>query len=219
MMSLRSVPPRRRWLLAGGILVGLLLGWPALGRSAGSDSSVIHACVNPSKLVRIVEPPEPCHPSERALAWPAALPSGPGAASAGGALTVVDKAGKFVGLLVRPEAVALAVNGEYVLVGVQPSRFYGLAGVAFYFQAQNCTGERLVSPATDTLLPWVQVLGTTGYYAGRDGQLYAVGSMLFSGSSANSTVCYPNTAPYPTYTLTPPKTVDLGGFTPPFAAQ
>jgi hypothetical protein len=209
---------RRRWLVVGGIVLGLLLGGPALVRSAaGGEPSVIHACVNPSKLVRIVEPAESCHPSERALAWPAALATPQGAAVAG-PLTVVDKAGKLLGPLVRPEGVALAVNGEWVLVGVQASRLYGLAGVAFYFREQNCTGERLVSPASE-LLPWVQVLGSTGYYAGRDGLPYAVGSMLFSGSSASSTSCYNNTAPYPTYTLTPPKTVDLGGFTPPFTVQ
>ncbi len=218
MASGRSLHPRRRWLLSVGILVGLLIGWPALARSAGGSSDLIHACVNPSKLVRIVEPPEGCHPSERALAWPAALATA-ASLSLGGGLRVVDKAGQPVGPLVRPDAVLVTVSGERVLVGVQATRFFGLLGVALYFQEPKCTGGRLVSPATDTLLPWAQVMGTTAYFGGRDGAPYAVGSMLYAGSSTTTPVCYSYDSPYPRFTLTPAKSVELGGFTPPFSVQ
>lgn len=214
----RSVSTCMRWLLSVSILLGVLIGWPAAVRSDGGDASLIHACVNPSNLVRIVEPNDGCRPSERSLHWPAASLKGQGLSSGEG-LTVVDRTGRTVGPLIRPDAVVVAVNGERVLVGVQPSRFYGLLGVALYYRELNCSGEPLISPATDQLLPWVQVIGTAGYFGGRDSIPYAVGSMLYAGSSTMKPVCYNNTSPYPTYNLSPTRTVDLGGFIPPFSLK
>ena len=218
MPGMQSLSTPVRGFFSVGLVLGVLIGWPAMAGSDGGDAGLIHACVNPSNLTRIVDANDACRHNERSVHWPAAF-SKAAAPAAGGALTVVDKAGKSVGPLIRPEAVALAVDGERVVVGVRPDRLYGLVGVAFYFRELNCSGERLVSPAADVLLPYVQVVSTTGYFGGREAVPYQVGSMLYAGSSAATPVCYNNTSPFPTYNLTPARIVDLGGFTPPFSVK
>ncbi len=62
-------------LVMGVVLVVLSSAVPGTTRADGGDPNLVHACVNPSGLTRIVGPPDPCRPNEETFHWP--KPVGP----------------------------------------------------------------------------------------------------------------------------------------------
>jgi hypothetical protein len=100
------------------------------------------------------------------------------------------------------------------------------AGGQFFFDAMNCTGQRLVDEGP--LVHQTTVVGTTAYYAGDPVELHAFQSSLFSLTAAECN------GPGDTYDPAigfccrnytgavragPAAAVDLGAFTPPFRLE
>lgn len=75
-MSKLELPERPRLLLAVSTFMFVLLAGAAMVSAHGGDPSVIHACVLPSGVARIVGPDAPCLEPETAVHWSIAGPQG-----------------------------------------------------------------------------------------------------------------------------------------------
>ena len=65
-----------RLIAAGSIAVALSVLLPATARADGGDATLIHACVKKvNGQVRIVQPTDPCLPSEVSIHWAAGAPA------------------------------------------------------------------------------------------------------------------------------------------------
>jgi hypothetical protein len=142
-----------------------------------------------------------------------------------GVPTVVDSTGQTVGILALPQnlffdATRQPTNASLIVVTAGTVRLLTRATTdGFYqqanllYQSYDCVGDPLLYPTTTEFLPFLFVWGTTGYYGGTgDAQL------ITSLSVSEDGVCRNWSSPVPA-TLSPARTVDLSGFTPPFSAR
>ncbi len=197
----------RKCMLIWVVQVIALLALLGTGTVINADE-VSQICVNPSGLTRIVGANGKCLPSEKLFDL-----------SQGGAATVIDSLGKTVGPLVQSDLVALTVGGDRFLVGVGPGGFRNTAGLTLFYEGLGCSGLALIQPSTNLLLPLLRVAPPTGYYGGREFQIY---SILPSRKSYNSNLgAFDPCNNFPSFgqQMTPAKTLNLPAFTPPFSVK
>ena len=205
--------PKRKLILVIPVILlpAALLGTATMVNADGGNQSLIHACVNPSGLTRLVGASEKCSPSERPYHWPAS-------GTEGGTLTVIDSGGNTVGPLVQSDAVALTVGGKRFLVGVGPGGFRNIAGSpTLFYESLSCPpgGELILSPTT--VLPLLRLAGTTGYYGDTGSGVYSVVARRnYDSTRGEFGACTASLSPGP---VTPARTVNLPGFTPPFSVK
>jgi hypothetical protein len=137
-----------------------------------------------------------------------------------GALVVVDKLGNTIGTLLQPGPTSL------IAVTVGTARFAAwartdgfLQQVNLYYQGPNCSGGPFIAPTTTEFFPALYVWGTTGYHGGRENtQTITVMSAQQNDLALPTPAVCQNFLPY-NRVATPAMTVDLSGFTPPFAVK
>jgi len=197
-----------------------LLGTATVVNADGGNPDQIHVCVNPSGLTRVVGAKEKCHPSERSVHWDAS-------GSQGGAATVIDSLGKTVGPLVQSDTVVLTTaDSKRFLVGVGSAGFRNNGGaLRLLYRSGDCLTEALILAPT-TVLPLLQVAGTTGTVTGYYGDAASQGGTVIElpvirSRSYNSTddkfgLC---SAFSESRAVTPARTVNLPAFTPPFSIK
>ncbi|MBI2987964.1 MAG: hypothetical protein HYY45_14465, partial [Deltaproteobacteria bacterium] len=61
-------------VLLGLVIFVALLGVPMMASADGGDTSLVHACVNPSGLTRIIGPNDSCSSSETPTHWSSTTP-------------------------------------------------------------------------------------------------------------------------------------------------
>lgn len=209
------------WVIPVLLIPAALVGSPTMINAA--EVTQIKLCVNPSGLTRVPGANERCRPSEKLVQWDVSG-SQETTGSQGGALTVIDSTGKTVGPLIRPDAVALTVNGDRLLVGVRPNGFFGTIAaccgqyvVAFYRTGANCSGDRYVEPSTGLFFAHLRLIGGIGYYGGWTSTLTSVASYEYLSTADGSYQCMNSSG---SINLTPVKDVKLNTlFTPPLSIK
>jgi parallel beta-helix repeat protein len=61
-------------IIRGAVISVVLLGWPMMVSADGGDTGLVHACINPNGLTRIITPIGSCNASETPVHWSATSP-------------------------------------------------------------------------------------------------------------------------------------------------
>lgn len=72
-MEIDKAIPRTILVGFGAVLLFALLAMPTVVGADGGDPNVVHACVNPSGLTRIVGPDDACGTNQTSVHWPKAI--------------------------------------------------------------------------------------------------------------------------------------------------
>jgi len=197
---------RSRWLIAFLVLpvVGVVTGTPRGAAAHGGDTTLVHGCVNPAGLMRIVAVTATCHRSETPVDWPKTAATGGGDAPTAVFDSTGRKVGNVVGTLnnmgLQAPAVALRVGDVTVVLAALRTRLCEIVGActappdpppdpgAVVFESADCAGDPfLFAPAAGTgaesIVPLTTIAGPndTLFVAAADASPTTVvdGSRLF----------------------------------------
>lgn len=222
------LPAISRFLLSVALFSEMAI-WT--GVALGADNTIF-ACVKKTNgTVRIVGPSGHCKKSESPIQWNITGPQGPTGPTGPqgdpgpGALVLVDAAGRTIGtydLGLGPAAIILVGNVRVAIEadgsGFLPSNF------DFYHDSADCSGPRYLFDQDPALYAFAQTTdGRTAFYAQvGDPTPVLIGSASVERVTRGSDPSEPGTCdgsftgPAP---FTPPQSLDLTEFTPPFHIQ
>jgi hypothetical protein len=206
------------WWVLGVALVAVSFLVPAPAAADGGDASLVHACVNPSGLVRLTLPDGHCHGREISYHWPAVPPAGTSSSGGSGQepLYVVDSTGKTVGPVVGPGQVGVPVGDFWLTLNVLRTGFPQALQTMVWYTDSVCGGNAYVVATPGQLFRTPAVIGNMAIYASEPvGQRSLFSVRLVSPAQPQGGPC----TPFATDTLItgPAAALDLSTLgTPPF---
>ncbi|MGH7266864.1 MAG: hypothetical protein ACREMB_18745 [Candidatus Rokuibacteriota bacterium] len=205
------------WWIFGVMLMAVPFLLPAAAAADGGDPSLVHACVNPSGLVRLTLPGGNCRHQEVSYHWPATPPAGTSSPGSGHEpVHVVDSSGNEVGPVIGPGVVGVPAGDFWLTLSILRTGFPQSAQTSVWYTTSDCSGEAYLFATPGQLFRAPAVIGTMAIYASEP----VVQRTLFSMKSV--TPAQPQggacTAFATSFTAGPAAALDLTTLgTPPFA--